>query len=387
MSSDVSTGQKDTREEEVACAGSFFRRAFRSTDTWPHSTGRTLGARGARTRRSSVGSSTILDSVWAAGAHLMGRVTYEEMAAFWPTSTSEYARPMNEIPKVVFSKTLERADWPETRIARGGLSEEIGSLQREAGNDLIAYGGATLDQGRHGLVWSTSTCSWSSRPHSAPGSPCSRICPRRCTSSSSKRPPTPRASPFTSTGRAQVSSSSWSIRTNPSRRPGRVQAAFRQPKGPSRIDARSSHSLRLRCGAACRWLRFEQEEQAERDRAHHDHVRNGVCPDDTELGAGGSAGRGELRRHRRHSRQPGVHQLPWRGVLDEVPRGLGAAGGRGACDVPRQEQHRSRGRYVRPAANGGERPRGPPPPNGSACSERSTAVDDERRAGVQGCVH
>ena len=28
----------------------------------------------------------ILDSVWAAGAHLMGRVTYEEMAAFWPTS-------------------------------------------------------------------------------------------------------------------------------------------------------------------------------------------------------------------------------------------------------------------------------------------------------------
>ena len=50
----------------------------------------------------------ILDSVWAAGAHLMGRVTYEEMAAFWPTSTSEYARPMNEIPKVVFSRTLER---------------------------------------------------------------------------------------------------------------------------------------------------------------------------------------------------------------------------------------------------------------------------------------
>src|SRR2546423_3189240 len=89
----------------------------------------------------------ILDSVWGAGAHLMGRVTYEEMAGHWPTSTSEYARPMNEIPKVVFSRTLERADWPETRIARGDLSEEIGSLKREAGNDLIAYGGATLDQG------------------------------------------------------------------------------------------------------------------------------------------------------------------------------------------------------------------------------------------------
>ncbi len=96
----------------------------------------------------------ILDSVWAAGAHLMGRVTYQDMAAHWPTSTSEYARPMNEIPKVVFSKTLQHADWPETRIARGNLHEEIGRLKREPGNDLIAYGGATFDQAlsRLGLV-------------------------------------------------------------------------------------------------------------------------------------------------------------------------------------------------------------------------------------------
>src|SRR3989475_11688390 len=88
----------------------------------------------------------ILDSVWAAGAHLMGRVTYEEMAAFWPTSTSDYARPMNEIPKVVFSKTLKHADWPETRIASGDLGEEIARLKREPENDLIAYGGAAFDQ-------------------------------------------------------------------------------------------------------------------------------------------------------------------------------------------------------------------------------------------------
>jgi dihydrofolate reductase len=96
----------------------------------------------------------ILDSVWAAGAHLMGRVTYEEMAAVWPTSTSEYAQPMNEIPKVVFSKTLKHADWPGTRIADGDLGQEIGRLKREPGNDLIAYGGATFDQAlsRLGLV-------------------------------------------------------------------------------------------------------------------------------------------------------------------------------------------------------------------------------------------
>ena len=96
----------------------------------------------------------ILDSVWAAGAHLMGRVTYQEMASVWPTSDSDFAAPMNEIPKVVFSKTLERAEWPETRIASGDLRTEIEQLKREPGGDLIAYGGAQLDQAlsRLGLV-------------------------------------------------------------------------------------------------------------------------------------------------------------------------------------------------------------------------------------------
>src|SRR5438128_10568574 len=76
------------------------------------------------------------------------------MASHWPTSTSDFARPMNEIAKVVFSKTLERADWPETRIARGQLTEEIARMKREPGNDLIVYGGARLDQAlsRLGLV-------------------------------------------------------------------------------------------------------------------------------------------------------------------------------------------------------------------------------------------
>jgi dihydrofolate reductase len=61
---------------------------------------------------------------------------------------------MNEIPKIVFSKTLQRADWPEARIARGDLSEQIWRLKREPGKDLIVYGGSTFDQAlsRLGLV-------------------------------------------------------------------------------------------------------------------------------------------------------------------------------------------------------------------------------------------
>ena len=95
-----------------------------------------------------------LDSVTRAGAYLMGRVTYQEMAAHWPTSSDEYAAPMNEIPKVVFSKTLESADWGPARVARGDLGEEIAQLKRETGNHLIAYGGATFAPAlsRAGLV-------------------------------------------------------------------------------------------------------------------------------------------------------------------------------------------------------------------------------------------
>lgn len=83
-----------------------------------------------------------LDRVSKAGAHLMGRVTYQEMASHWPHSSSPYAAPMNDIPKVVFSKTLIDASWSVTRIARGDLAEEIAGLKEEAGGDLIAYGGA-----------------------------------------------------------------------------------------------------------------------------------------------------------------------------------------------------------------------------------------------------
>lgn len=87
-----------------------------------------------------------LDSVRRVGTHIMGRVTYEAMAAHWPTSTEAYAAEMNDIPKVVFSRTLPSADWPESRIARGDLAEEIDTLRHEPGGDIMAHGGAAFVQ-------------------------------------------------------------------------------------------------------------------------------------------------------------------------------------------------------------------------------------------------
>jgi dihydrofolate reductase len=89
----------------------------------------------------------LIEPVRHAGAHLMGRVTYFGMAAYWPTDTSAFAEPMNTIPKVVFSTTLEQADWAGTQIARGDVSEEIAALKQQPGGDLFAYGGPTFVNG------------------------------------------------------------------------------------------------------------------------------------------------------------------------------------------------------------------------------------------------
>src|SRR5258708_2294265 len=85
-----------------------------------------------------------LDHISKAGAHLMGRTSYQEMSSYWPQSDDEYAAPMNDIPKVVFSKTLSDAEaiWPVTRVARGDLATEIATIKAEPGPDVIVWGGA-----------------------------------------------------------------------------------------------------------------------------------------------------------------------------------------------------------------------------------------------------
>jgi dihydrofolate reductase len=95
------------------------------------------------------------------GAFLNGRATYELMAGFWPRadldpSSSapmvEFAAIWPEVPKIVFSRTLERADWNAT-VVRDVVPEEIRRLKAEPGGDM-ALGGADLAAAfmRHDLV-------------------------------------------------------------------------------------------------------------------------------------------------------------------------------------------------------------------------------------------
>lgn len=95
-----------------------------------------------------------VDLLWGAGEHAMGSNLYGSMARFWPTSDEVYAAPMNEIPKVVFSQSLEAADWGPTRIERRPLAEAIAALKAEDGKDVLVHGGAglALSLSRAGLI-------------------------------------------------------------------------------------------------------------------------------------------------------------------------------------------------------------------------------------------
>ena len=87
-----------------------------------------------------------IDLVLGADAVLFGRTTYQIWAAFWPTAPVEspITGPINDIPKYVASKTLERADWNNTTILRGDVAAEIRRLKAQPGGELLLYGSADL---------------------------------------------------------------------------------------------------------------------------------------------------------------------------------------------------------------------------------------------------
>lgn len=96
----------------------------------------------------------IVATLQRTGLHVMGGKTYRDMAAHWPSSTEPFAPLMNAIPKLVFSRSLERADWPETEVARGDLAVEIARRKEKSGSDMLAHGGVGFARSliRLGLV-------------------------------------------------------------------------------------------------------------------------------------------------------------------------------------------------------------------------------------------
>jgi dihydrofolate reductase len=87
-----------------------------------------------------------LDLLSASDAMLMGRKTYEFFAAAFPHQKGDYGRRINEIPKYVFSNTLNRAEWTSTSIVKGDVAVEAAKLKEQDGTDLVIYGHGLLAQ-------------------------------------------------------------------------------------------------------------------------------------------------------------------------------------------------------------------------------------------------
>lgn len=120
----------------------------------------------------------VLDTLRGAGVHIMGSRSYHDMAAFWPWSEMPLAPPMNDIPKLIFSRTgikhgplADRTttafaeakarhaqrhgttptaavleSWTDPTVASGDLAEEILRLKAQPGNFILAHGGAHFAQ-------------------------------------------------------------------------------------------------------------------------------------------------------------------------------------------------------------------------------------------------
>ena len=80
---------------------------------------------------------------------LLGRVTYQLFADYWPTPSAYKENPiiapmMNDLQKIVFSRTLDRAEWNNSKVVKENVAEEISRLKQQPGKDMVIFGSGTI---------------------------------------------------------------------------------------------------------------------------------------------------------------------------------------------------------------------------------------------------
>jgi dihydrofolate reductase len=83
------------------------------------------------------------------GELLFGRITYELMASYWPTPLAKQNMPavaeaMNRMPKIVFSRTLDKVTWNNTKLLKGDLATELRKRKNEPGPDIVILGSGSI---------------------------------------------------------------------------------------------------------------------------------------------------------------------------------------------------------------------------------------------------
>jgi dihydrofolate reductase len=91
----------------------------------------------------------VAENASGGGQLLFGRITYELMASYWPTPNAIKNDPivaerMNSMPKVVFSRTLDKASWSNTRLVKGDIASEIRKMKKEPGSGMAILGSGSI---------------------------------------------------------------------------------------------------------------------------------------------------------------------------------------------------------------------------------------------------
>ncbi|HWQ19939.1 MAG TPA: dihydrofolate reductase family protein [Methanotrichaceae archaeon] len=89
------------------------------------------------------------DSIKSTEMLLFGRVTYELMASYWSTADAMKSNPvvaerMNNLPKIVFSRTLDDVKWQNTRLVKGNIEEEIKKMKCQPGGNMAIMGSGSI---------------------------------------------------------------------------------------------------------------------------------------------------------------------------------------------------------------------------------------------------
>jgi dihydrofolate reductase len=104
-----------------------------------------------------------IDLLSKVDALLFGKVTYQLMADYWPAAATnpstpksdvEIADKMNNLPKIVFSKTLQEVKWNNSRLVKDNIAEEISKMKQQPGKDMVIFGSGSIVSTlmQHGLI-------------------------------------------------------------------------------------------------------------------------------------------------------------------------------------------------------------------------------------------
>ena len=94
-------------------------------------------------------SAFVAENASRGGELLFGRLTYDLMASYWPTPIADQHHPdvakgMNSMAKVVFSKTLDKALWNNTKLVKGDLVAEVKKMKKTIGPDMAILGSGSI---------------------------------------------------------------------------------------------------------------------------------------------------------------------------------------------------------------------------------------------------